>query len=222
VPPDVIEAHRKGPKTYREVNRDRAAFVRHFNILKLFPYSFVEASRNRNGDHVMLAGYEDEQVLELGADGSDRSSALSWLSPVIVGLIAPAIATMFLVPTFAANSGTFITVLLLIALVVCVIAYAASAFVPGDPIGLELDRETRTVTIITASPFAVKRRKLDASEIAALRFSTVYDQDGYSENAVLLTTHDDETFEIAGDISPDHVDEARRILGFRAATRQSY
>lgn len=170
----------------------------------------------------MLADYEDEQVLELGADGSERSTALSWLSPVIVGMIAPAIAAMFLVPTFAANSGTFITVLLLIALVVCVIAYVASAFVPGDPIGLELDRGSRQVSIIMASPFAVKRRTLEGSEIAGLRFSTVYDQDGYSENAVVMTTHDDETFEIPGDISPDDVDEARRILGFRAATRRSY
>lgn len=170
----------------------------------------------------MLANYEDEQVFELGANGSERSTALSWLSPVIVGMIAPAIAAMFIVPTFAANSGTFITVLLLIALVVCVIAYATSAFVPGDPIGLELDRDSRKVSIIMASPFAVKRRTFEASEIAGLRYATVYDQDGYSEIAAVLTTHDGETFEVTGDISSDDVEEARRILGFRSSSQRSF
>lgn len=162
-----------------------------------------------------MAVTANDGTIALGAIDGATHSALHGLSPVIFGLVAPAIAASLVVPAFATNASALIALLLVLALVVSIAAYAATIFVPADPIGLEIDRQTRLVTVVSANPFSVRRAVLDFADVASLRYATFYDQDGYAETGAELTTHDGDVIEFAGDVSRVDVDAARRALGFR-------
>lgn len=157
----------------------------------------------------------DSVEIALGSTATTSRSALSWLSPVIIGITAPAIGAILLFPAVAAQSGALIAVLLGLALLVSVFAYTATVFVPSDPVGLQIDKRARLVTVFLASPFAIKQTALDFADVASLRFATFYDQDGYSESGAELTTYDGQTIEFIADLTRSDVDTARRAIGLR-------
>lgn len=169
----------------------------------------------------MATTFDNVAPIALGDTAASSRTALHWLSPVIVGLTAPAIAVLLLLPALAAHAGAFITLLLALALLVSVLAYAATVFVPTDPIGIEIDRRARLVNIVMASPFAIKRMAFDFADIVSLRFATFYDQDGYSQNGAELTTSDGDVIEFTADLTPADIESARRALGLRDAAARA-
>lgn len=149
----------------------------------------------------------------LGRSDHDTASSFYWLSPVMIGLVVPAILALNLFPALISHVQAIIGLMLALALIISILAYAVTVVVKGEPVGLEINRADRQVIILRKSPFATSRLTLDFTDVASLRFATFFDQDGYSEDGAELTTHDGTVYEFSGDIPRSQVEAARAALG---------
>lgn len=154
-----------------------------------------------------------ENVIILGEGNVEQSSALRWLSPILIGLSTPAV----LAALFLHNGGTharwMVFLLLALVLALSIIAYIATILLPGDPVGMRIVKASNAIEIMSAGPLSVSQRTVKFNEVAKLTATVRYDQDGYAENVAELITIDGETIYVPITQSMDEFQFARRAVG---------
>jgi hypothetical protein len=137
-----------------------------------------------------------DEHITLGTPDVDHASAMRWLSPILIGLSAPAILAFLFLQDNMMQIRTLVFLIMMIALIISIFAYVATVLVPGDPSGLNIFASRREVEVILVGPFAATIRRVPFDDIASLRTSVRYDDDGYSETVAELTTLDGDVYSI--------------------------
>ena len=152
------------------------------------------------------------EPLVLGRADTSRLGGLRWLSPVLVGLSLPFVATLVLFPVLLAHVWIPVVTLLMLMVVMSIVAYSASVLLQGDITGLVIDRAGKTITLVQEGPFATRTTPLPLSEIADLQQSVAYDRDGYCEQTVNLRLKDGTSLPLPRTLSPTELAAARQAL----------
>lgn len=132
--------------------------------------------------------------------------------PMILGLVAPILLVLLIDPA-AVKHGRFLTVAILIpSLLIAVAIYTYCVVHPGDVCGLVVDPAARTVTIVQANAFALRRTPLSFAEIAGARLVKGYDQDGYATQHAELVLRSGDRIPLAVTTTDDDVKLLQQAL----------
>ena len=149
----------------------------------------------------------------IGAVDLEKASAMRWLSPILLGLLAPAILALFFLPEGILQSTSIIFLMLTLMLVLSIAAYIATIIVPGDAVEFQIDSSARSVRVLLSGPFAGTVREIAFDEITGFRAVVRYDDDGYSENTAQLTMHTGEVIAVPLLQPMDEFQAARQAIG---------
>ncbi|MEQ1647354.1 MAG: hypothetical protein ABL898_02110 [Hyphomicrobiaceae bacterium] len=153
------------------------------------------------------------QAIVLGTPNANQSSAFRWLSPILIGLSLPTLFTLVFLQDSIAQIRTLILLIMIIALAISIFAYVMTVLLPGDPTSLNVIVSKRHIEVVLVGPFAATKRLISFEDVATLRTTVRYDDDGYSENVAELTTLDGEVFTLAMSQSSVEFQAARQAMG---------
>ena len=151
--------------------------------------------------------------LVFGSIDAERVGGMRWLSPTLVGFTLPLVVAMIAFPVLATEGRMVIEILLMVLLLLSIAAYAVSVLMPGALVGFVINKGARTVTLVREGPFANTTTTLAFTDIAGLRATTRYDDDGYGVAVTELVTRAGETVELPLALTPAEVDAGRTALG---------
>ncbi len=136
-------------------------------------------------------------------------------APILIGLIAP-VLMLLLIDPHAVWYAPFLLPTVLFPLAAFSIAvYMYCVLNPGNVVAVVADPVTRTLELVQSNFFATRRTKLGFDEIATLRLSTEYDQDGYSAERAELHLQNGERVHLPSVTDKAEVLSLRSVLGLR-------
>jgi hypothetical protein len=151
-------------------------------------------------------------------DAAGRGMSL-WMSPLLVGLIAPVLAGLFLFPELLRDALGIVALLLGVALLIALGGYIVSVLLPGAPAALAVRPETRTVAVILRGMLAQREIVVPFKDVAKLANARSFDHDGYERTAVELKTRDGDSWIIPCEIDDAKLAQVRDVITKRARVR---
>jgi hypothetical protein len=152
--------------------------------------------------------------------GESAAGGLSkWLSPLLVGLIAPVVAGMFIAPDLLRESFGIVALLLGLALLIALGGYIISVLFPGDPAALAIRPQSGSVAVVMKGVLAQREIIVPFKEVAKLSSAKSFDHDGYELSAVELKTKDGDSWVIPCDADETKLAHLRSVIGMRPRTR---
>lgn len=148
-----------------------------------------------------------------GDPDAESTGGLRWLSPALIGLVAPLVAGLMLVPGAIENARPAVMSLLAVLLLVCVVAYAVSVLSPSVPTGLLVDRDQGVVEIFSHGLLASRTARYAVDDVADLAVERTYDDDGYAYDVARMTLRSGESVALPVSMTAADVAAARRALG---------
>jgi hypothetical protein len=142
-----------------------------------------------------------------------------WMSPLLIGLVAPIVAGMFLVPEVLRDALGIVALLLSVALMIAVGGYIVSVLMPGEPAALGVRPETGTVAVVLRGVLAQREILVPFKEVAKLASAKSFDHDGYERSAVELKTRDGDAWIIPCDVDDTKLAQLRSVIGMRTRAR---
>ncbi len=159
-----------------------------------------------------------EPQLVFGDIDLARIGGMRWLSPALIGLTLPFVLTLVAFPVLIGEGRVLIELILLMLMIVAVAAYAVTVVRPGVLTGIVIDETAQTLTLVREGPFANKTETLYFDEIANLRQSKRFDDDGYAALVTELTTKSGQTVELPLPLSQADIASSRRAIGLKPET----
>jgi hypothetical protein len=153
---------------------------------------------------------------ESGRDGAVSLRTgfnVSAIAPILIGLSAPVIAFSLLSPQFVAHGRFLLIALMTALLLVATLMFVASLLLDGPLTSVVVDPERRSLVLVHTSPVASKYRAVPFGDIAALRLTYQYDDDGYRYAAPELVLRDGERQLLAIAMSEGEVRAIRAAIG---------
>jgi len=123
---------------------------------------------------------EGRLVLANAELSAARPLGLQATSMVLIGLAAPVIVFAIVDPMLLHHGRLMVLAMLMPALFVAVGVYAYSVLMPGEVASIIVDREQRRLEVQRQGSFAARSESLAFDDIAQLRLSRHYDDDGYA------------------------------------------
>jgi hypothetical protein len=148
------------------------------------------------------------------AQDSERSG---WLSPVMIGIIAPVLLGLIIAPSILQGAAGVIGALLIVVLALALGAYILSVLAPGEPVGFAFDPQARTATVLRHGMVARSRIVIPFAEIARLKSVSRFDRDGYEQSAVELHTRNGDSWIVSADATEAELLALRKTVGLKAA-----
>ncbi len=150
---------------------------------------------------------------QFGSSGQSKAGRWHLLMPVLIGLMAPALA-LLLVDARALGSATVMIQIYLIAiLIIATGAFVISIFDQGEVTNVAFDKANKIVTVERTGLLARKVAEIPFVDIASVRIETRYDDDGYQTAVPFLTLTTRETIQLPAGTGEDEVAAMRSILG---------
>jgi hypothetical protein len=149
------------------------------------------------------------------------TNALRWLSPALIGLTAPLVAGLVLVPGAVEHARAAVFSMLAVLLIVCIAAYIVSVLSPNVPTSLLVDREARAIELVSQGLLAQRSQLIAFDEISDLSVTKLYDDDGYAYEAAQMTLRSGEAIALPVTMTAADVAAARRAMGFATSTQAS-
>lgn len=140
---------------------------------------------------------------------SDRQP---WMSPVLIGLGAPAVLGLVLAPQFIAGSGSLIVAGLVLLLIAAAGAYALSLAFPGTPGTLIVVPSARTLTVISYGMLASSSVTLPFAEIVRVELAHALTREHSATAFLRLHAKSGEVWSIPADVTKEEVDELRTLI----------
>lgn len=150
--------------------------------------------------------------LLFGENDGSSTAALRWLSPALIGLTAPLVAGLMLVPSAIENARPVVVSLLAVLMIVCVAAYTVSVLSPSVPTGLLVDRESATIEILSQGLLASRSRLIDFDDIVDLDMVRIYDDDGCVYETAQLSLRSGDVVALPVSMTAADMAAARRAL----------
>jgi hypothetical protein len=147
---------------------------------------------------------------------SDVAGQTSWLSPVMIGMVAPVVLGLIVAPSILQGAAGFIGAVLVVVLVFALGAYILSVLAPGEPVGFVFDTQARSAAVLRDGMVARSRVEIPFAEIARLKAVSRSDRDGYERSACELHTRDGGSWIVAADVSDAELAKIRKILGLKS------
>ncbi len=152
-------------------------------------------------------------ILSDGGDPRAAYAGLNALSPVLMGLTLPLVGFMVLAPMAFQRSGPILVVLLMLLFFVALVVFVVSVFFKGPIVALAANPGSGMLEIYRAGPFATSQERIDTDDVADLKVTTVYDDDGYAIRLPHLVLEDGATVEIPMMLDDSDVRLFRKVLG---------
>ncbi len=156
---------------------------------------------------------------ELWIGDAGGRGMLTWLSPLLFGLIAPLLAGLFLFPELLRDALGVVGLLLGLALLIALGSYIVSVLFPGAPSALAVRPETRMVAVILRSVLAQREILVPFKDVAKLVSAKSYDHDGYERTAVELKTRDGDAWLIPCEVDDAKLAHLRDVISKRTRAR---
>lgn len=148
-----------------------------------------------------------------GAEGQPRFLASHAIAPILIGLMAPALA-LFVIDPRALNSASVLVHVYLGALfVIATGAYIVTVFDSGEVTRVAFARDRRVIEVERTGLLARKTTEIPFSDVATLRIETRYDDDGYRSDVPLLVLTTHEVLELPATTSAADIATMRGLLG---------
>jgi FtsH-binding integral membrane protein len=149
-----------------------------------------------------------------GETDAGASGPLRWLSPALIGLTAPLVAGLVLVPGAIEHVRAAVLSMLAVLMIVCIAAYIISVLSPSVPTSLLVDREARWIELQSQGLLASRSQLIAFEDISDLTVTKLYDDDGYAYEAALMTLTSGEAIALPVTMTSSDVSAARRAIGF--------
>jgi hypothetical protein len=179
----------------------------------------LEAASFRIREEPKMNSVSDAGGHDLWLGEPDVGRSGLWLSPLLIGLSAPAVAGMVLFPELLRDAVSMVAALLCVVLLIALGAYVFSVLAPGAPVALEARQETGVVAIIIRGVVAQREVLVPFKEITKLGAVKAYDHDGYELLHAELKTRDGDTWVIPGEVDEAKLARLRSVIGIRVRTR---
>jgi hypothetical protein len=157
---------------------------------------------------------------ELWIGDAGGRGVLMWLSPLLVGLIAPVLAGLFLFPELLRDALGVVGLLLALALLIALGGYVVSVLFPGAPSALAVRPETRTVAVILRGVLAQREILVPFKDVAKLVGAKSFDHDGYERSSVELKTRDGDAWIIPCEVDDAKLAQLRDVISKRTRARK--
>jgi hypothetical protein len=157
--------------------------------------------------------------LALGASTPTYSSRFQWMAPVLIGLSAPLLFAVIIVPTLIDEARGLATVALITILFLCAGIFIVATLVQGDAIGAVVKPNERVVEVSFENLFSTRVRSIPFNNIQDIRSETRNDRDGYSYTGANIELVDGSTIALIASLTADEVSAARRTIGIRGRAR---
>jgi hypothetical protein len=152
-------------------------------------------------------------------DAGSRGMAV-WMSPLLIGLIAPVLAGLFLFPELVRDALGVVGLLLAVALLIALGGYIISVLFPGAPAALSVRPGTRTVAVILRGVLAQREILVPFKDVAKLASAKSFDHDGYERSAVELKTRDGDAWVIPCEIDEAKLTKVRDVISKQTRARK--
>jgi len=134
-------------------------------------------------------------------------------SPFMIGLVGAVLGMALIAPDLLRNGPLIASALLIPSMLVSVGIYAWSVVNPGDIVGLIVDRKARTLELVQANAFAMRRSRIAFGDIARIGLEASYDRDGYGSRVAVLTLVTGERLPLAFAADQARVTELKAVIG---------
>jgi hypothetical protein len=149
----------------------------------------------------------------------DNDQGATWLSPAMIGVVTPVVVGLMVAPHVLQGATGVVVALLVVVLVLAVGAYALSLLMPGEPVGLAFNFESRTLAVVRQGPLARATVDLPFAEIAHIKLAIRFDRDGYQQTAVEVYSRDGDHWIVPADIDETDLVKLRQAIGLRSSRR---
>jgi hypothetical protein len=189
----------------------------HCQFINLREIDLPEPTRSGRRPAVSNADTTPADEMLIG-DAGGRGMAV-WMSPLLIGLIAPVLAGLFLFPELLRDALGVVGLLLAVALMIALGGYIVSVLLPGAPSALAVRPEARTVAVILRGMLAQREILVPFKDVAKLASAKSFDHDGYERSAVELKTRDGDSWIIPCEIDDAKLAQVRDVISKRTRAR---
>jgi hypothetical protein len=164
----------------------------------------------------MASTSRETRVLLAGDGGAGAVASglnLHAIAPILIGLAAPVIVLSLMSPAFLAHARFLILALLCGLFLVATVLFAMSLLLHGPLSALSIDTEGRAIELVYSGMFANKGVQIPFSDIASLKLTTHYDDDGYRFAAPELVLRNGSRMLLPIAASEMELQAARRLIG---------
>ena len=155
------------------------------------------------------------EIFNIGATG-DRAA---WLSHALMGIAAPILTGLVLVPQVLEGAGWLVGAMLAAVLGLSIVAYGLSVLVPGSPSGVVVRMGSREVAIVRHGLLAKSEVLVPFAEVMRVSIASGADRDGYDRSALELRTRSGDTWIVPCGIDAADLAHVRRMIGHSAKPR---
>jgi hypothetical protein len=150
----------------------------------------------------------------LGDEQIARGKAkLQSLSPMLFGGVLPVVLTVIYDPFGLGNMSRLLVPVLVLAMMIAVGLYAVSVMLPGELAAVVIDPAARMARMTYQGVFASRTIEIPLGEIAGIKSTTHYDDDGYRYDLSILTLRDGERLVLPQSVTAQQIKAVRAVLG---------
>lgn len=164
----------------------------------------------------MAAFTDGNRLLVSASDNGGTAHSgmkLHAIAPVLLGLAAPVIVFSLASPAFLIHARFLIFVLLGALFLAATVLFAISLLSDGPLSTIIVDRDQRRLDLVHSGAVATKSRSINFADIALLRLTTQYDDDGYRFSAPELVLRDGTKMQLPIAMTEAEVKATRAAIG---------
>lgn len=145
--------------------------------------------------------------------GSSAYKGYHALVPILIGVSLPIVLFSIFDPRALTNFRLVLHFMLAAIALVAAAVFFLSVTNPGNVVQITFDAKTRRTEIVRAGAFANKVVTVPFDRVAAVRFETAYDDDGYQSRRGLMVLKSRDMVELPDEATEDDLAEIRRMIG---------
>lgn len=153
--------------------------------------------------------------IALGHAEQSYVNRFQWMVPVLIGLSAPLVFALLVVPTVIDDARPLVSMILAALVFIGAGAASIAMILRGDAVGMVINKDQRTVEVYLENMFATHVTSLEMSDIASFEACERRDRDGFSYKGATLMTKSGKIFEILASLTSDEIAAGRAAMGLR-------
>jgi hypothetical protein len=150
---------------------------------------------------------------QFGTSVRSNSRRLHLLMPVLIGLMAPALALLLVDARALASFTVMIQIYLIAMLIVATGAFVISIFDQGEVTKVVFDKVNKVAAIERTGLLATRLTEIPFTDISSIRIETRYDDDGYQAAFPVLNLSSREIIPLPAGTGEAEVAAMRAIIG---------
>lgn len=167
----------------------------------------------------MAQSASTDRPIALGISESDYIGRFKWMVPVLIGMSAPLLFAVLVIPTLLDEARGFATVVLTSIVFLCAGIVMVATVLRGDAVGAVIKAREGVVDVLYENMFATRAKSIPFADIVNFDTQVRNDRDGYSYTGATLVLASGTTIDIIASLSPEEISAARQLIGIRGRGR---